>query len=243
MSKISIIAVNVDSPEWAELLVQSIRKFTTVGYEIIIVDNGSLEKNIGWLRRQADIVLIENGKNYGHGGGMDIGVRAAKYKYCCVLDIDSFLQREGWAKDLISIYESKKKIKMLGCVGPQHKPLHPPLFFFEKKFVLENEISFEHIPGVSTDTAQKAYWDILALDFEVKRFKKGSKVYECKGDELWIKNKPTIYHHWYGTRFRENVPGKEKQILDGFTLQDHKKNKALLFSQPEVKEILKYKRG
>ena len=48
----SVVAASVDSPEWTELLVKSIRKFTQVSYEIIIVDNGSLPENLKWVLQQ-----------------------------------------------------------------------------------------------------------------------------------------------------------------------------------------------
>ena len=96
---LSIVAVSIESPEWAELLVKSVRKFTANPYEIIIVDNGSLDKNLGWLRSQSDIRLLEQGYNRGHGKGIDIGVAAASGAYVCVMDIDAHFQRHEWDTD------------------------------------------------------------------------------------------------------------------------------------------------
>ena len=58
MPILSIISAAVDSPEFTELLVQSIRRFTTQSYEIIIVDNGSLAENLEWVKAQDDVRLI-----------------------------------------------------------------------------------------------------------------------------------------------------------------------------------------
>ncbi len=241
MPTLSIVAANINSPEWAELLVQSLRRFTKVEHEIIIIDNGSLERNLEWLRAQPDIVLVEAGTNLGHGGAMDMGTLIAKGRYVCVLDIDAHVQRAGWDTDLIALYNADPKTRLIGCIGPSHKPLHPPLFFYERAFIIDNGLSFAYQPDVdprSTDTAQLVYWQILDLGFKVERLEKGTKVYPgFIGDEIIVAGQPTAAHMWYGVRFQENTP-HPKLELDGYKLEDHLKNKALLFSQPAVKDIL-----
>lgn len=239
MSGLSIISANVDSPEWAKLLVKSIRKFTTnMEYEIIIVDNGSLPQNLSWLVEQSDIQLVKLDENYGHGAAIDLGTGRARYEFICALDVDAHVQREGWAKDLIDLYNESKEIKFIGCRGPEHKPLKPPFFFYEKSFILNNGLSFKHIPGVSADTAQKLYHDILSLGFSVERLSPGYKIYDCYGDQFYLNGKYSIYHHWYGTRFCENRPERKKEEIDGYRIEDYLVNKAKLFAQPLVKEIL-----
>ena len=245
MPELSIISVAVESPEWAELLIKSIRKYTILPHEIIIIDNGSQEDNLATLRQMAKqgwIKLVENGENRGHGGAIDQGVVLACGRYVCVTDIDSHFQREGWDADLLALYQANPQTRLIGMLGPDHKPLHPPLFFFERDFILDNKLTFRYMPGVegSTDTAQKVYWDILGLGFHVERLPKGPKIYgDTSGDEIWIGGKPTLYHHWNGTRFLENRKGGTKQELDGIKLEDHLIGKAKLFQQPLVQEILK----
>jgi len=236
---VSIISASVDSPEWSELFVKSIRKFTTnVEHEIIIIDNGSTVQNLYWMKNQADIRLVELNTNYGHGFAIDKGTMLAKNHYVCALDIDSHVQREGWMEDLIEMYEESSETRFIGCKGPDHKPLKPPLFFYEKRFIMDNNLSFIHVPGVSSDTAQKLYHDILDLGFSVQRFVPGYKIYDCSGDEFWIKDKATIFHSWYGTRFCENRPDRKKEDVDGYRIEKYLENKAKIFNQPLVKEIL-----
>jgi len=242
MPELTIITANIDSPEWLELLIKSLLKYSVTSPEIIVIDNGSLEDNLKWIKYQKNITLYEAKKNLGHGGAMDLGTKLAKTKYICFLDIDSHVMREGWDRELIEFYKDSPDIKMIGCRGPEHKPLHPPLFFYEREFILNNNLSFGYIPNdpLSTDTAQKVYWDILDLGYKVMRLEKGIKEYGCIGDEIHFGKLSFIYHHWYGTRFCENNPKKKKERLDGYTLDEHLKNKKRLFEQPKVKEILEY---
>jgi len=238
---LSIIAVGIDSPEWAELLIKSIRKFTTLSHEILIIDNNSLSQNLCWLRKQTDIRLIENEINRGHGAAMDQATLLARGKYCCVLDIDSHIQRKGWETDLLNLYKENRKTRLIGCTGPEHKPLHPPLFFYNRQFVLDNCISFLHIPGISTDTAQKAYWDIKALGFKVVRLSPSKKIYNCKGDQFWLNEKATFWHSWYGTRFCHNHPIKRRRSVDGRRIEEFLANQKRLFREQRVKNIMNHR--
>lgn len=240
MPLISIVSANIDSPEWAELLIKSIRKFTASEYEIIIIDNGSLPENLTWLRTQRDVRLELIGHNAGHGAAMDMGTRLARSTFVCVMDIDAHFQRSGWDLDLMSRYRAHPKTRMIGCRGPDHKPMKPPLFFFEKQFIMANQLSFRHVPGISTDTAQKVYFDIIDLGLNVERFAPGFKIYSCYGDQFYINSQPSFYHHWYGTRFNEHNPAKRKDELDGYKYEDYLKNKQALFSQDLVKQILEH---
>ncbi len=227
MGDLTVICANIDSPEWLELLIKSILKYSVTDPEIIVIDNGSLEDNLRWIKYQKNIKLYEAKTNLGHGGAMDLGTQMAKTKYVCFLDVDSHIMREGWDKELIQMYENSPEIKLIGCIGPEHKPLHPPLFFYERDFIIDNKLSFNYIPShpKSTDTAQKVYWDILDLGYKVMRLEKGTKEYGLIGDEIHLGSRSLIYHHWYGTRFCENNPERKKEQLDGYTLEDHLKNR------------------
>lgn len=243
---VSVVAVNCDTPDWIRLFVLSVRAFTQdVEHEIIVVDNGSLPGNKSWLKEQRDVRLIElpTIEQY-HGGGMDVGTHAARGQYVCILDSDAHVQRPGWFTDLQALYHANEKTRLVGIVGPSHKPLHPPLFFFERDFIIDNGISWRHRPGPDrprdTDTAQQAYWDILALGYEVVRLEKGAKVFKDISwyDQIWLNGRPAIAHCWYGTRFQESNPKRTKAAIDGITLAEHLARKAAFFAEPSVQRIL-----
>lgn len=243
---VSIVAANCDAPDWIELFVKSIRLFSGgVPYELIIIDNGSLEENKAWMKAQSDIRLIEMPTiELYHGGAMDFGTTIAEGKFVCILDSDSHVQRPMWLVDLIRLYEFDPLTRLIGCVGPAHKPLHPPLFFFEKQFILDNNISWRYKPDpavpTQTDTAQQAYWDVLNLGYKVHRLEKGPRLYQCDKhhDEIWLNGQPTIAHAWMGSRFQEHNPRRTKTVLDGITLAEHLSRKAAFFSERLVRFIM-----
>lgn len=237
---ISIVSANVSSPEWAELLIKSIRKYTITPHEIIIIDNNSVPETLSWLEVQEDVRLVRFYANLRHGGSLDVGARLAKAPLVCFLDIDSHVQRIGWDIDLITLYGSDLKNKLIGVKGPDSHPLIAPLFLFEKKFVVNQWITFEYRPGdPAGDTAQQAFIDIQAKGYKVIRLEPGKPVYDCEGDEVYLAGLPTFYHHGNGTRYNEHNPEILKPILGGVTIEEHLKSKERLFSQPEVREILR----
>ena len=257
---ISIVTATINTPKWAELLIKSIRKFTTIEHEIIVIDNASSAINLIWLREQKDIRLVENKENNFHGGAMDQGTELALGRYVCFMDADSHFQRHGWDKDMLEIYHSDSLIRLIAKGGPidMGKPLHPPMFFYEKEFILKNKLSFRYMPGIpkSTDTAQKVYWDILDLGYKVKIISRFVHIYDQKvgGDEIWINGKPTMYHHHCGSRLQELrssddplPPRKPNRGAWGGWIGDEEERKkylertALLFEQPLVKEIMEGK--
>ncbi|MCK9602433.1 MAG: glycosyltransferase, partial [Sphaerochaeta sp.] len=72
---ISIVTASFKCPDWIELLVKSVRKFTDLPYELIVVDNDSRDNSLLWLASQADIRLLALTHNIGHGAGLDWGIR------------------------------------------------------------------------------------------------------------------------------------------------------------------------
>ena len=242
MPLLTIAAATVNSPDWNRLFIQAVRKFTKSEHEILIIDNGSTGENKAWLKEQLDVRLIENADNEGHGGAMDQATRSALGRYLCFLDIDSHPHRAGWETDLVALYEGTPNCRLIGVVGPEHKPLHPPLFFFEPRFIIEQGLTWRYQPEHprSTDTAQKVYWDIIDLGYGVVRLEKGAKVYDHPGDEVVINGASSVFHGWYGSRFQENGPAP-KLRLDGIDVAQHIIEKQRLFDEPQVKEILSYR--
>lgn len=236
---ISIATAFVSSPNWAELLIKSIRKFTTVPYEIIVIDNGSVTETLEWISQQKDVNILSFSKNMGHGLSMEFATKIARFQYVCFLDVDSHIQRKNWDTDLLELYNRDKKTRMIGIEGSTWRPFAPPLFFYEREFILEKDIVFNHIPGISTDTAQKSYWDILRLGYNVRRLLRRPTSYEqCRGDEVFLNSESTFYHHWNGTRFNEHDPKIRKDKLEGITIGQHLESKRKVFQHPRVLEIL-----
>ncbi len=77
VNKTSIVILSYNLLEYTRLCIDSIRMTTPdSAREIIVVDNGSQDGSVEWLRGQKDIVLVENEKNMGFPAGCNQGIVA-----------------------------------------------------------------------------------------------------------------------------------------------------------------------
>jgi GT2 family glycosyltransferase len=92
---ISFITINYNSAKYTIELIKSIEKFTTLTYEIIIVDNDS--KNADYLKlktfttNKKHIRLIKNNTNVGFSSANMLAVKYSKSKYFFFINNDTVL--------------------------------------------------------------------------------------------------------------------------------------------------------
>jgi hypothetical protein len=237
---ISIIAVNWNTKDWCDLLIDSIKrnsikdKNDKLIHEIIIVDNS------GEITRD-DVKVIKTEKNLGHGGGMDLGVKEASNDYILALDIDSHILREGWEEELLSEYKltskPNKETKLVAAQGGVLKPFRPCVMFFRKEYFIENNFSFSAVPvkdNFSLDVGVFFGLKTLHSGYNVAPLRVGEKYYQgVWGDTYLLNGKPTFYHNWYGSRFT----GRDE--VDGRKVEDFKIAKDNLFSQYEERNKIR----
>lgn len=106
---VSVIILNLNGLDYTVRCLDSIRKSTFKDYEIIVVDNGSSDNSVAELRKRKGIRLIENSTNLGFAEGNNVGVRAAKGKYVCLLNNDTRVDR-NWLRELVMAAESDRRI-------------------------------------------------------------------------------------------------------------------------------------
>jgi len=242
---VTILAVNYNCLKWMELLVKSVRKFTHLPHEIIIVDNHSIDGSVEWLQEQGDVKAIMLNYNSHHGPGLDMGLKHVNSRYCMVMDIDAHLQDENWADNLIGLYGKKKERKLIAAKGgdpdvPNAKPIHACFQFFETAFFKENNLSFA--PREGHDVGRKNYYDVVNLGYEVLRIPAGyekdrRKLYDgAWGDNYYIDGKRFLYHNWYSARMF-NVKDPHGKV-DNYEKQEFLKREKIVFEQKLVRKIL-----
>lgn len=100
MGLTSIILVTKDRLDYTKSCIESIRRHTAAGsYELILVDNGSEDGTIDWVKAEPDIALIENGYNAGFPKGCNQGAAAAAGELLLLLNNDT-LVTPGWLEGL-----------------------------------------------------------------------------------------------------------------------------------------------
>ena len=91
--EISVVMLNYNGLKYLKRTIPAILKLDYPNYEFIIVDNGSTDESIEFIKKFKKIRLIENRENFGYSKGKNIGVKDAKGKYVLLLDNDIIINR------------------------------------------------------------------------------------------------------------------------------------------------------
>jgi GT2 family glycosyltransferase len=70
-------------------------KVTAEGYELVVIDNGSIRLACQYLKRPADLYLRYD-EPIGYARAANIGLAVAGFDWLCVVNTDIEFQREGW---------------------------------------------------------------------------------------------------------------------------------------------------
>jgi len=110
----SIILVTFNQWGHTKACLDSIRLLTDESYEIIVVDNGSTDGTVEFLRSAPDVRLIANGQNRGFPAAANQGILAAQGEQVLLLNNDT-LVTTGWLSRLTAALYS---VPGVGLVGP-----------------------------------------------------------------------------------------------------------------------------
>ena len=115
MVKISIIIPSWNRKEDLKECIISIKKQTFMDYEIIVVDNGSLDGTIEFLEKECpSILIIKNNKNRGASQARNQAIKIANGEYLWFLDSDAVVLRKDCLKDMLKLFKEDSKIGELG---------------------------------------------------------------------------------------------------------------------------------
>jgi len=114
----SIVILTRNELRYTQTCLESIQKYTLEPHEIIVVDNGSSDGTVRWLRKFARLhpccKIIENQSNLGFAKGCNQGIHAAAGETVVLLNNDTVVT-EGWLSGLLECLFSAPDV---GIVGP-----------------------------------------------------------------------------------------------------------------------------
>jgi GT2 family glycosyltransferase len=100
---LSVVVLAWDNLRYTQLFAESVRRYTAVPYELIIVDNGSKWPAASYAESAADQAVL-NPENLGFARGMNQGLAVAQGRYVAFCNNDTRMP-EGWAERLLETAE------------------------------------------------------------------------------------------------------------------------------------------
>ena len=106
---ISVVVLNYNGLKYLKKTIPNLLNLDYPNYEIILIDNASIDSSVEYIQGFKKIKLFINKKNLGYSFGKNIGAEKAKGKYILMLDDDILITDEKFLKK-ISLYKNKKQI-------------------------------------------------------------------------------------------------------------------------------------
>lgn len=134
---VSIIIVNFNQKGLTLACIASLKKISYPNFEIILVDNGSMDDTGSAVKKRFPKVWVyECKENLGFTGGNNIGIKKSKGKYILLLNNDTKVT-PGFLQPLV---EDLEKDSSLGIVQSK-------IFVIDKPTLLDSVVSYQTLTG------------------------------------------------------------------------------------------------
>lgn len=105
-SLVSVVMVNLNGIGFLKDCLQSIYGQSYSDFEVILVDNGSTDGSVSFVKENFPAVnILENGGNLGFAKANNQGIKISKGKYIALLNNDTVVDKD-WLKNLVKAAES-----------------------------------------------------------------------------------------------------------------------------------------
>lgn len=118
---VSICIPHYQVQDLMRLCLRALRYYTEgPPYEVIVVDNGSTDESLHWLRSMDWITIVDRGEstppNWIHAmnTALDIGLERARGDYYLIMHSDTIVRRRGWLRRMVEAIESGPQVASCG---------------------------------------------------------------------------------------------------------------------------------
>ena len=218
---ISIITVNWNSYDFLDIMIESLERYSSLPYELIVIDNSVIKHQIS----RDNVAQHLMSENIGHGEGLNRGVKLAKFDFVMFLDVDAHILCHNWEEPFLRMME---QFDVIGGRGVPAKPIRPACMFLKKEFSgydwrPSDGYKGHRITPEGTDVAIRAFYQMQADGVRIGFLEGIQSRYDTHTGEEWcIESKPLVYHHWHGSHLAE------RQV--DFTIDLHSEKKKLFDS-------------
>lgn len=106
----TIIIPNLNGKRFLRICLDSIMEQSFQDFFVIVVDNGSVDGSVEFVRKNyTNVKIIEFRENKGFGAAVNKGIQKADSKYVCLLNNDVELD-PNFVKEMVTVLEQKKEV-------------------------------------------------------------------------------------------------------------------------------------
>ncbi len=120
---VTILILTYNTAPMTLQCIQAVKALTKIPFKILVIDNGSTDDTVRFLRAQHDIFHIEADNNLGFATGFNLGIELIDTPYFIILNSDVIITT-NWIKRMIEHLEDAPKVMAIGprtnyVSGPQ----------------------------------------------------------------------------------------------------------------------------
>jgi GT2 family glycosyltransferase len=105
--KVSVVILNFNGKEHLRTCLDSVLKTDYSNFEIVFVDNGSIDGSVDFVRQHfPQVKVVRNSKNLGAAAGYNTGILNSRGKYVAILNNDTEVDKD-WLAECVRVAESK----------------------------------------------------------------------------------------------------------------------------------------
>ena len=113
MKSLAVVILNYNGIKLIEKFLPSVIKFTPSKYNIYIIDNGSSDGSVEFIRSNFKrINIVELNKNYGYAKGYNIGLKKINDDILCLLNNDVEVT-EKWTEEVMIQFKNEKETAVI----------------------------------------------------------------------------------------------------------------------------------
>jgi len=214
---IDICLATFNSIEWTKRFIVSLEKNTFSDHEIIVVDNGSTDGTVDFLKRIPNVCLFEEKENTGCAIAWNKALRNSRSNFKVLTQNDVIFQK-NWDRLLLDFMEENPDCDAVSATGVDNFLLEQEEFdrllpviqcngYIRNAFfvpcVLFRDSLFSKI-GYFDETLGKAYYE--DADFSIRMYREGIKFFSL----AYV----TVCH--YGSRTTARVIRSAQESKDNF---------------------------
>jgi GT2 family glycosyltransferase len=112
---VAVVVVNWNGRAYLDKCLSALRAQTYRAFEIVLVDNASIDDSVDLVRRQfPEVKVIRLDQNMGFAAANNAGIRATRSDYVALINNDAYAE-PAWLAEMIEAAQARPAAGMIAC--------------------------------------------------------------------------------------------------------------------------------